>query len=116
MTRRIDGSFASSSAIPARPLTQVAEAVGLSHAPCWRRIQRLRSEGYIEREVARLDRDKLGWEVELFVFLKMSPYGRSTIREFRQWIVTHEQVIGTYVLLGNFDIDAPRRRAQHPRL
>jgi Lrp/AsnC family transcriptional regulator len=87
-----------------RPLTQVAEAVGLSHAPCWRRIQRLRSEGYIEREVARLDRDKLGWEVELFVFLKMSPYGRSTIREFREWIVTHEQVIGTYVLLGNFDI------------
>jgi Lrp/AsnC family transcriptional regulator len=87
-----------------RPLTQVADAVGLSHAPCWRRMQRLRSEGFIARETAKLDREKMGWELELFVFLKTSPFGRANIREYREWIVSHEQVLGAYVLLGSVDI------------
>ena len=88
----------------ARPLTQIAEAVGLSHAPCWRRIQCLRSDGYIARETAQLDREKIGWELELYVFLKTSPHGRANVRDYRQWIVSHEQVIGAYVLLGSVDV------------
>jgi Lrp/AsnC family transcriptional regulator len=86
-----------------RPVAQVAEAVGLSHAPCWRRIQRLRAEGVIIREAAVLDREKLGWEVELFVFLKVSAEGRANIDEFRRSMVQHERVIGYYILLGNVD-------------
>ena len=31
---------------------EVAEAVGLSQSPCWRRIQRLKAEGYISKIVA----------------------------------------------------------------
>src|ERR1700756_2422874 len=37
---------------------EVAEAVGLSQSPCWRRIQRLKAEGYISKIVALLDRQK----------------------------------------------------------
>ena len=86
-----------------RPLTQLAAAVGMSHAPCWRRVQRLRSEGFIAREVAVLDLAKLGWEMEAYVFLKVSPHGRANIKEFKQAIGDHEQVIGLYVLMGNVD-------------
>lgn len=87
-----------------RPVTQLAEVVGLSHAPCWRRIQRLRADGFITREVATVDRNKLGWDLEFMVFLKMSPDGRATVKEFRAAIVKHERVIGAYIILGSYDL------------
>ena len=87
-----------------RTVTQIAEAVGLSHAPCWRRIQRLRSEGIILREAAVLDRSKLGFDLEFFVYLKFSMQGRSNVREFRRKIVEHDRVVGAYIILGNFDL------------
>jgi Lrp/AsnC family transcriptional regulator len=87
-----------------RPATEVPEAVNLSHAACWRRMQRLRADGYIEREVAVLDRSKLGWDLEVFVFVKVSAQGRANIPEVRRWITAHEQVVAVYVLMGNVDI------------
>jgi Lrp/AsnC family transcriptional regulator len=86
-----------------RTVTEIAEAVGLSHAPCWRRIQRLRDEGIIVREAAVLDRQKLGWEIELFVLLKASPHGRANVEEFRRSVMSHDRVIGYYIILGNTD-------------
>lgn len=87
-----------------RPVTEVADAVGLSHAPCWRRIQRLRAAGYILREAAIVDRSKLGWELEFFVYLKFSLQGRANVPEFRRRIIEHERVIGAYIVLGNHDL------------
>src|SRR3546814_13280715 len=37
-----------------RPTTEIAEIVGLSQAPCWRRIQRLKEAGYIKKTVCIL--------------------------------------------------------------
>jgi DNA-binding Lrp family transcriptional regulator len=39
---------------------QIAERVNLSPSPCWRRINRLEQEGYIDRRVAILNGEKLG--------------------------------------------------------
>ena len=87
-----------------RTVTEIAEAVGLTHAPCWRRIQRLRSEGFIEREAAFVNRSKLGWDLEFFVYLKFSMQGRANVPEFRRKIIQQERVIGAYIVLGNFDL------------
>jgi Lrp/AsnC family transcriptional regulator len=87
-----------------RSVSQIAEAVGLSHAPCWRRIQRLRADGIIMREAAVVDRAKLGWKVEFFVYLKFSMQGRANVKEFRQNIIRHDCVIAAYIVLGNFDL------------
>ena len=40
------------------PLAELAEAVGLSSTPCWRRVQKLEAAGYIRKRVALLDRDE----------------------------------------------------------
>jgi Lrp/AsnC family transcriptional regulator len=87
-----------------RTVTQIADAVGLSHAPCWRRIQRLRSDGIILREAAVVDRSKLGWDLEFFIYLKFSMQGRANVPEFRRNIIQHERVIGAYIILGNYDL------------
>jgi Lrp/AsnC family transcriptional regulator len=87
-----------------RPVTEIAEAVGLSHAPCWRRIQRLRSEGFIRREAAIVDRSRLGWDLEFFVYLRFNRHGPAGVKEFRRRIIEHERVINAYIVLGNFDL------------
>ena len=86
-----------------RPLTEIAEAASLSHAPCWRRIRRLRAAGIIERETVVLNAEKLGWEMEIFVLLKISPEGRANIDEFRRSMLKHERVLSYSILLGNVD-------------
>ena len=65
---------------------ELAERVGLSQSPCWRRIQRLREEGYIKATVAIVDRQKLGFHMQIFAQVKMNtlsdeePRGLSTKR------------------------------------
>ena len=50
--------------------TEIAERVGLSKAPCWRRIQRLRETGVIRRTVALLDARALNVGTTVFVTIK----------------------------------------------
>jgi len=89
-----------------RTVAQIAERVGLSHAPCWRRIQRLKSEGIILREAAVIDRAMLGWELEFFVYLSFRRQRDGlNVKEFRRKIIAeHERVIAAYIVLGNFDL------------
>jgi Lrp/AsnC family transcriptional regulator len=77
--------------------------VGLSHAPCWRRLQRLRAEGFINRERAELDALRCGFGVEMFIFVRLNAHGRGRIAEFREEITSIPEVIAAYVLLGNID-------------
>ena len=44
----------------------IAEKVGLSSSPCWRRIDRLEREGYIKKRVALVDRKKIGLNAQVF--------------------------------------------------
>ena len=51
---------------------EMAERVGLSQSPCWRRIQRLKDEGYIKATVAIVDRQLLGFKMQVFAQVKMT--------------------------------------------
>ena len=87
-----------------RSSAQLAEAVGLSQAPCWRRLQKLKEQGYIKGEVALVDRKRLGWEIELFVHVKLTSHGRANVADFIAAIAGHPQVLECFVLLGNVDL------------
>ncbi|UZW55484.1 winged helix-turn-helix transcriptional regulator [Sphingobium sp. JS3065] len=43
------------------PISEIAERVGLSQTPCWKRIKRYEREGLIERRMTILNRERLGW-------------------------------------------------------
>ena len=51
------------------PVAEIAERVGLSPTPCWRRIQNLEKAGVIKGRVALLDPEKLNVGVTVFVRL-----------------------------------------------
>ncbi|MBO1254736.1 Lrp/AsnC family transcriptional regulator [Alteromonas sp. 5E99-2] len=83
--------------------TEIAEQVGLSQSPCWRRINRLQQEGYIKSKVALLDRHKLDCELVAFVNIKLSTHGRNSLEEFELAIVGYAEVAECWTISGNMD-------------
>jgi Lrp/AsnC family transcriptional regulator len=82
---------------------EVAEAVGLSQSPCWRRIQRLKEAGYISKIVAILDRKKLDLRAQLFVHVKVSSNDTHNLQKFSQAIRAFPEVLECHVILGVYD-------------
>jgi len=82
---------------------QIAERVGLSQSPCWRRIQRLKEEGVIRGQVTLLDRKKVGLNTQIFAEVKLNAHGRSNFTEFTDAIRGFPEVLECYVLMGSVD-------------
>lgn len=81
----------------------IAEAVGISASPCWRRIDRLEREGFIRRRVALLDRRKAGLNAHVFALVKLNAHGRANLDEFSASIHDMPEVLECYVLMGPVD-------------
>ncbi|HEX3917428.1 MAG TPA: Lrp/AsnC family transcriptional regulator [Caulobacteraceae bacterium] len=81
----------------------LAETVGLSQAACWRRLQRLRQAGYILRETAVLNREKLGFGAQVFAMVKLSTVGRANLAGFAAAIRALPEVVECHVLMGSAD-------------
>ena len=81
----------------------IAEKVGLSPSPCWRRIDRLEQDGYIKRKVAIVDRHKVGLRAQIFAQIKLNAHGRANLDEFSNAIRDVPEVLECFVLMGDVD-------------
>lgn len=81
----------------------IAEAVGMSASPCWRRIDRLEREGFVKRRVALVDRRKIGLNAQVFATVKLNAHGRANLDEFTASIRELPEVLECYVLMGPVD-------------
>jgi Lrp/AsnC family transcriptional regulator len=82
---------------------QIAERVGLSPSPCWRRIDRLERDGFIRARVALIDRRKVGLNAQVFAQVKLNAHGRANLDEFSAAIRSFPEVLEAYVLMGTTD-------------
>lgn len=82
---------------------EIAERVGLSPSPCWRRIDRLEREGFIKRRAAIIDRRKVGLNAQIFAQVKLNAHGRANLDEFSAAIREFPEVLDAYVLMGTMD-------------
>jgi Lrp/AsnC family transcriptional regulator len=82
---------------------EIAEKVGLSQAPCWRRIRRMQDAGIILKSVTLLDRKKVGLPVMIFAQIKLSVHGSSTLPEFDAAIRGFPEVVECFTLMGQTD-------------
>ena len=88
----------------ARMTTQeLAERVGLSATPCARRIKRMEDEGLIERYVTLLNPERLGVGLTVFVNVRLNTQSAKTFEAFEAAIRKLPQVVGCYLLAGNYD-------------
>jgi Lrp/AsnC family transcriptional regulator len=82
---------------------EIAEQVGLSQSPCWRRIHRMQEAGLIQRKVALLDAPRLGFAITVFVDIKLSAHGRNNLAQFEDTIIGYPQVLECYTMAGASD-------------
>jgi len=86
-----------------KPLAEIAEAVGLSPTPCWRRIQKLEAEGYIRRRVALLDRNKLKAGVTVFIAVKTARHTMEWLERFHTAVHDLPEIVDFYRMSGDID-------------
>ncbi|MBT5719331.1 Lrp/AsnC family transcriptional regulator [Gammaproteobacteria bacterium] len=81
----------------------IAERVGLSTTPCWRRIQRLEESGVIRKRVALLARDKLNLGVNVFVAVKTNQHNWEWLAKFSEAVNQFPEVVEFYRMAGESD-------------
>jgi len=84
--------------------SELAERVGLSQSPCWRRLQRLKDKGFIKKQVAILDRAKLGPSMYIFAYLKMATLTEREREDFVRKIALVPEVMECHMIFGEMDI------------
>jgi Lrp/AsnC family transcriptional regulator len=82
---------------------EIANRVGLSVSPCWRRIQRLEASGVIRKRVALLDPQALGLDVVVFASVKLSAHGRQALPRFESAVREFPEVMECYTVSGGVD-------------
>lgn len=81
----------------------LAERVGLSQSPCWRRVAALKEAGVIRKQVALVDRHKVGLKAQVFAQVKLSAHGRAHLADFEQAVADIPEIVECYVLMGTVD-------------
>jgi Lrp/AsnC family transcriptional regulator len=82
---------------------EIAERVGLSLTPCWRRIRNLEEAGVIRRRVALLDRRKLNVGVTVFVSVRTNQHNQEWLERFARAVDGIPEVVEFYRMAGDVD-------------
>lgn len=83
--------------------SKLAEVLSMSETPCWRRLQRLEKEGFIQGYQAILNKEALGFEVTAFVHLSVDSHTEEVTRKLEEKITLCPEVVALYNVTGDYD-------------
>ena len=86
-------------------VAEIADQVGLSSSPCWRRIKRLEDAGVIQRRVTILDREKLGLGFEVYCTVKLTLPTKQNLESFETAVVHWPEVSQCATVTGSADYE-----------
>ena len=94
--------------LPSRPTPRcrspaLAEKVGLSSTPCWKRVKRLEEEGYIESRVTIVNRQKVGLPVTVFVSVRTTEHDEKWLEHFAAAVIALPEVLEFHRMSGDVD-------------
>jgi DNA-binding Lrp family transcriptional regulator len=81
----------------------LADRVGLSPAPCWRRVRALEDQQIISRYAALLDAEKVGLSIVAFAHISLENHHATTVAEFDAAIQSADEVLECYMTSGEYD-------------
>ena len=85
------------------PIAAIADKVGLSQTPCWKRIRRLELDGVIEKRVALLNPEKIGLGITVFVSLQAPDHSEAWLASFAERVAAMPEVMELYRMAGDVD-------------
>lgn len=83
--------------------SELANKVGLSTAPCWRRVKRLEDLGILINRVALVDPKKLNLDIIVYASVKLSNHMEEALEVFESTIITYPEVTECYTISGSMD-------------
>ncbi|WP_269714053.1 Lrp/AsnC family transcriptional regulator [Caulobacter sp. NIBR2454] len=86
-------------------VAEIAERVGLSSSPCWRRIKRLEDAGIVQRRVTILDRERLGLNFEVYCTIKLSLPSKDNLDSFDAAVQKWPEVVQCATVTGAADYE-----------
>lgn len=81
----------------------LAEQVGLSATPCWRRQKELEENGYILRYAAIVDRRKIGLPLCCMLHVTLTRHAEGVVGNFEQEMLLRPEVLECYEVTGSAD-------------
>ena len=84
-------------------VAEIAQRVGLSATPCWRRIKALVDQGVIRRNVALLDAEKLNVGLTGFAAVKTNRHDPDWLDGFTRAVADIPEVLELYRMSGEID-------------
>lgn len=84
-------------------IAQLADRVGLSQTPCWKRIQKLEQAGVIRGRVALVDPDRIGLGLTVFVEVEASDHSPGWREAFTRAVGAMPEVMEVYRMAGDVD-------------
>ncbi len=84
-------------------VSEIADAVGLSTTPCWRRLQNLEKSGVVRGRVALLDRDAINLGVTVIVRIRTNRHDMEWLEQFARAVDTIEEIVEVYRMSGDID-------------
>ena len=84
-------------------VAEVAARVGLSQTPCWRRIQRLRADGIIERTVALVRPEAVGLGLTVFIAIEALDHSPQWLERFSAVVSSRPEVMEVHRMAGDTD-------------
>ena len=84
-------------------VAEVADRVGLSASPCWRRIKRLEDSGLITKRVTLLNAKLLGLDFEVYAIVKLTLPSSENLEIFDNAVAKWPEVVQCATITGRED-------------
>lgn len=84
-------------------IAEIARRVGMSQTPCWRRIQRLETDGIILRRTAIPDPLRLGLAVTVIAHVTLADHTPINLQAIADFIAERDEIVEAHRLAGQFD-------------
>lgn len=82
---------------------QIAERVGLSSTPCWKRIKDMEATGVIRGYSALVDRAKVGLDLMVLVETNLSQHTEDLVQQFERAVAATPQIVRCLSTTGQAD-------------
>lgn len=85
------------------PMARLAEQVDLSEPACYRRIQRLKRDKVIEREVAVVSPRTMGWPLKMIVLVTLERERTAILDQFMRKLQSVPEIVAAWYVTGDYD-------------
>lgn len=84
-------------------IKEIALKIGLTQTPTYERIKRLEKAGVIKNYIAVLDKEKVGYTIEVFCQVTLMVHSKEMINRFENAINKIDEVMECFHVAGNYD-------------